>query len=133
MEHKKISFSLKTVTEKTVYKAMCSLKKKKSAGVDGISQENLVLGAKALVVPLTRIINNSIANGEFPEMWKEALVTPILKKGDPTKKENYRPVSCLSVASKVPEKVYATKLHTTWKCISSFLKINMGSSKKDQQ
>jgi hypothetical protein len=26
-------------------------------------------------------------------MWKEALVTPILKKGDPTKKENYRPVS----------------------------------------
>ena len=105
MEHKKISFSLKTVTEKTVYKAMCSLKKKKSAGVDGISQENLVLGAKALVVPLTRIINNSIANGEFPEMWKEALVTPILKKGDPTKKENYRPVSCLSVASKVLEKI----------------------------
>ena len=56
---------------------MCSLKKKKSAGVDGISQENLVLGAKALDVPLTRIINNSIANGEFPEMWKEALVTPV--------------------------------------------------------
>jgi len=25
----------------------------KSAGVDGISQENLVFGAKALVVPLT--------------------------------------------------------------------------------
>jgi hypothetical protein len=37
-------------------------------------------------------------------MWKQALVTPILKKGDPTKKENYRPVSCLSVASKVLEK-----------------------------
>ncbi len=53
---------------------------KKSAGVNGISQENLVLGAKALVVPLTIIINNSITNGEFPEMWKEALVTPILKK-----------------------------------------------------
>ena len=84
---------MKTVTEKTVYKAMCSLKKKKSAGVDGISQENLVLGAKALVVPLTRIINNSITNGEFPEMWKEALVTPTLKKGDPTKRENYRHVS----------------------------------------
>jgi len=105
MEQKKIKFRLKTVTEKMVYKAMCSLKKKKSAGVDGISQENLVLGAKVLVVPLTRIINNSIANGEFPEMWKEALVTPILKKGDPTKKENYRPVSCLSVASKVLEKI----------------------------
>jgi hypothetical protein len=67
---------------------MCSLKKKKSAGVDGINQEQLVLGTKVLVVPLTRIINSSITNGEFPDMWKEALVTPILKKGDPTKKEN---------------------------------------------
>jgi hypothetical protein len=46
----------------------------------------LVLGAKVLVVPLTRIINSSISSGESPSMWKEALVTPILKKGDPTKK-----------------------------------------------
>jgi hypothetical protein len=71
MEQKQIKFSLKTVSEKTVYKAMCSLKKKKNAGVDGISQEQLVLGTKVLVVPLTRIINNSITNGEFPEMWKD--------------------------------------------------------------
>jgi hypothetical protein len=39
MEQKHIKFSLKSVTEKTVYKAICSLKKKKSAGIDGISQE----------------------------------------------------------------------------------------------
>jgi hypothetical protein len=51
MEQKNIKFSLKTVTEKTVYKAICSLKKKKRAGIDGISQEQLVLGAKVLVVP----------------------------------------------------------------------------------
>jgi hypothetical protein len=88
-----------------VYKAICSLKKKKSAGIDGISQEQLFLGVKVLVVPLTRIINNSISSGEFPLIWKEALVKPILKKGDPTKKENYRPVSYLSVASTVLEKI----------------------------
>jgi hypothetical protein len=88
MEQKKINLSLKTVSEKTDYKAMCSVKKKKSAGVDGISQEQLVLGTEVLVLPLTRIINNSITNVEFPEKWKEALVTPIQKKGDPTKKEN---------------------------------------------
>jgi hypothetical protein len=41
--------------------------------------------AKVLVVPLIRIINSSISSGEFPSMWKEALVTPILKIGDPTK------------------------------------------------
>jgi hypothetical protein len=99
---KNIKFSLKTVTEKPVYKAICSLTTEKSTGIDGISQEQLVLGAKVLVTPLTRIINSSISSGEFPSMWKEALVTP---KGDPNKNKNYRPASCLSVASKVLEKI----------------------------
>ena len=101
MERKNLKFTLKTVTEKKVKKAMMSLKKKKSAGNDGISQENLVLGTDTLVIPMTRIINSSISTGIVPEKWKEAIVTPILKKGDSKKKENYRPVSCLIVASKV--------------------------------
>ncbi len=82
-----IKFSLKTVTEKTAHKAICSLKGEKSAGIDGISQKQLVLGAKVLVVPLTIIINNSISSGEFPSVWKEALVTPILKKETQPKKK----------------------------------------------
>ena len=55
---------------------------------DGISQENLVLGTDTLVIPLTRIINNSIRKGIVPEKWKEAIVTvtPILKKVDAKKK-----------------------------------------------
>jgi hypothetical protein len=70
-----LSLAGKLSQKKTVYKAICSLKKKKSAGIDGISQEQLVLGAKVLVVPLTRIINNSISSGEFPSIWKEATAT----------------------------------------------------------
>jgi hypothetical protein len=41
MENKKNFIFFKNSHGKKVYKAMCSLKKKKSAGVDGISQENL--------------------------------------------------------------------------------------------
>ena len=105
MVKKNIKFSLKTVSEKKVYKAICSLKRKKSSGSDGLTQEQLVLGAKTIAVPLTRIINSSISSGIFPEEWKEAIISPILKKGDPTKKENYRPVSCLPVAAKVLEMI----------------------------
>jgi hypothetical protein len=65
----------------------------------------LILGTVVLKIPLTRILNSSIQSGEFTKPWKEALVTPTLKKGDPKKKENYRPVSCLIVASKVLEKI----------------------------
>ena len=44
-----------------------TMKKKKSSGIDKISQECLLLGAEILTTPLTRLINNSIDSGIFPE------------------------------------------------------------------
>ena len=43
------------------------LKKKKSAGVDRLSQDKLISGAASLISPLTIIINQSITEGEFPQ------------------------------------------------------------------
>ena len=54
---------------------------------------------------LTTLINKSIEMWEFPSNWKEALVTPVLTKGDPQLLENYRPVSCLPAASKLLEMI----------------------------
>ena len=76
----------------------------------GISQECLLLGQEALAAPLTDIINQSIRTGIFPAQWKEAVVVPILKKGDAKDPKNYRPVSCLAAASKVLEKVVCEQL-----------------------
>ena len=93
------------------------LKKKKSAGLDGLSQENLLLGSSKLLCPLTKIINQSIREGKFPTSWKSAVVTPILKKGSPEQLNNFRPVSCLPAASKVLEIEACSQL-------SDFLKSN---------
>ena len=46
----------------------------------------------------------------MPETWKSAVVSPILKKGSSTDKNNYRPVSCLIKASKVLEKVVCNQM-----------------------
>ena len=100
----------KKVTQKQLALHMKKLNKKKSSGVDGLSQENLLLGRKNLMAPLTTIINKSIEEGEFPSAWKKALVTPVLKKGSPQSLNNYRPVSCLPAASKVLEIVVCTQL-----------------------
>ena len=89
---------------------MKSMSKKKSKGNDGVSQECLLLGGEVLAAPLTKIINNSITSGIFPTGWKEAIVVPILKKGDPKDPKNYRPVSCLTAASKVLEKAVCQQL-----------------------
>ena len=86
MKTRGFKFALKTVTEKTVSKAMRRMKKKKSAGSDGIRQDIMLLGEMALITPLTHLINTSIATGVFPDHWKEAIMIPILKKGSSTDK-----------------------------------------------
>ena len=59
-------FKLKTVHENELLKILKSLKPKKNHVFDGISSEILKLGAEALKVPLTYIINSSILSGKFP-------------------------------------------------------------------
>jgi len=44
--------------------------------------------------------------GEFPHCWKESLVVPIPKSGDRSNPGNYRPISLLSVTSKLLERHY---------------------------
>ena len=110
MKDRNLRFKLRTVSTPAVHKLMKKMTKKKSKGNDGITQECLLLGQDVLASPLTNIINRSIMTGIVPEMWKEAVVVPILKKGDPTDLKNYRPVSCLAAASKVLEKVVCEQL-----------------------
>ena len=110
MKNKNLKLKLKLVSAKTVKKLMNSMAAKKSKGNDGVPQDCLLLGQEVIVNPLTNIINTSIEAGVFPELWKEAIVVPILKKGDAKELSNYRPVSCLPAASKVLEKVVCEQL-----------------------
>ena len=104
------SLEFKTISQTQMKAHLKKLNKKKSSGLDGLSQENLLLGTKNLLAPLTSIVNQSIMQGEFPEEWKQAAVTPVLKKGNPQLLNNYRPVSCLPAASKVLEIVVCSQL-----------------------
>ena len=49
-----VHFNLKTVNQKQLNKALKKMKKKQSAGVDGLSQDKLVLGSKTLVYRLVK-------------------------------------------------------------------------------
>ena len=67
-----------------------------------------------LITPITSIINASLAQGTCPNFFKQAHVTPILKKSSLDKEvfKNYRPVSNLNFISKILERVVAAQLHT---------------------
>ena len=54
---------------------------------------------------VTRILNESLRSGIFPDSLKIARVVPIFKSGDETDVNNYRPISVLPVLSKLFERV----------------------------
>ena len=49
--------------------------------------------------------NNSVFYSIFPSPMKNAIITPVYKKGTKTSKDNYRPVSILSNISKIYERL----------------------------
>ena len=102
---------LQPVEESKVKKIIQELKPKTSCGKDGMSAELLKLGGEVLHVPLTRIINTSIATKKFPTFWKEAVVKPLWKnKGSKEEMQNYRPVALLCVPGMILERVVTEQI-----------------------
>ena len=66
------------------------------------------------LMPITQIVNTSLASGEFPSRFKRAVILPLIKKAslDCSELKNYQPVSNLSFISKVLERVVASRLNT---------------------
>ena len=58
-----------------------------------------------IACPLTHVINLSLIQGVVPDDLKSARVVPLFKKSDKTEVGNYRPMSILSIISKVFKKV----------------------------
>jgi len=53
---------------------------------------------------VTRLFNLSIQSGKVPAEWKQFLVVPIPKSSDLSSPNNYRPISLLSILSKLLER-----------------------------
>ena len=72
----------------------------------------LKLVANELAPFLTTLFNRSLAAGHFPDVFKEAYITPIIKKPslDSADVRSYRPISNLSVISKLLERTVARQL-----------------------
>ena len=95
------------VNTEGVRKLLYNLNPYKANGPDEVSGHFLKEAADELAEPLTFIFNATLFQGEIPNIWKEALVTPIFKPGkkDRSKAENYRPIGLTSVACKILEHI----------------------------
>ena len=97
-------FKFKDITEDEIIKIIKTLKSS-SCGVDGISAFFIKLASHFIAKPLANIINASFRHRTFPKRWKFAIVKPIPKIPMPTSESDYRPISLLTVHSKILEKV----------------------------
>ena len=103
----------KSVTVVEVTKLVTSMTNK-SCELDPMPTSFVKVAVGALAPIITRIVNGSLMSGVFPSCYKEALVTPLLKKQslDCNLLQNYRPVSNLTLISKTIEKVVSAQLNT---------------------
>ena len=73
-------------------------------GHDDTSATMLKKTAMSITPVITELFNISIRLGEIPDEWKVARITPIPKGGNASDPGNYRPISLLSILSKLLEK-----------------------------
>ena len=94
-----------SITKECIQDRLEKLNGNKSCGPDNMHPYVLKNTAGAICIPLEIIFNMSLRNGECPDDWRRANVTPIHKKGDKTEPGNYRPVSLTSQVCKVLESI----------------------------
>ena len=103
-------FKFKNVSLADVIKLGKSIKPKMSAGPDNIPSKISKIMIMTIPQVYQSLINSSMNSGKIHQRLKEALIVPILKKGEKTSMTNYRPISLITSTSKILEKVITKQL-----------------------
>ena len=124
------SMFLSEVTENEVEKIIDNLEKKASSGDDLINNIIVKTSKNETVEILTYLINRSFDEGIFPVSLKKAKVIPLHKDGSKTDVNNYRPISLLTVWSKIFERVMYNRMYNYMEHFSLFYKKQFGFRSK---
>jgi hypothetical protein len=103
------TFELNSITELDILKVIKTIKTNAS-GSDNFNINIIKLTLPYSLTCLCHIINTSFITGIFPSKWKKAIVIPVPKNNNPTQLSHYRPVSLLSVLSKIIEKLVSIQV-----------------------
>ena len=83
----------------------------KSIGPNIIPLKLLKILSPHISSPLSLIMTESFQSGIFPKQMQQAKVIPVFKKGCSITASNYRPISLLSICSKITEKLMYKRLY----------------------
>ena len=82
-----------------------------------IPTEILKFNSDTLSQPISNLINMYLATGVFPDIFKLAKIISVFKDGDSSNNTDYRPLSPISILSKIFRKYMNVRLYS---CLEKF-------------
>src|SRR6267154_267671 len=104
------TFFCESIFQSEIYNLIAKFKSKYSSGPDVFNARLIFDIEPAIISPLCFIYNLSLSTGTFPTDLKIAKTIPIYIKGDHSTMGNYRPISLLSIFSKILESLVSSRL-----------------------
>jgi hypothetical protein len=104
-------FEFSMVNVDTVTEKLKSINPKKATGFDNMPGKLIQIAHQELSVPICDLINRAIASRVFPDSLKCAEVSPLFKKEYTMSKCNFRPVSILTIISKIYEMILNDQMY----------------------
>lgn len=98
------------ITKSEIVKTVKQLKKSKSPGPDGLSNELYVTHVETLTPFLLELFNHFLESGNILPDLKKGNITLIHKKGCKSLIQNYRPISLLNADLKIFTRILANRL-----------------------
>ncbi|VDI06090.1 Hypothetical predicted protein [Mytilus galloprovincialis] len=98
------------ITTEGTSKSLKNLNPSKAIGPDKISLHFLKEVHHEISPMISDLFNSSVNTGTVPNDWREALVTPVFKKGAKSKPENYRPICLTCILSKSLEHIIVSSI-----------------------
>ena len=106
-KHAGKNFNISPPSEEDIVDIIEKLNDKKATGIDKTSAKLIKMSKDVIKRPLTEAIKSSIETKKFPKLMKYGKITPLYKfpkEGSRQNKADYRPVTVLTVFSKIEER-----------------------------
>ena len=117
---------MKPIIHTEIEDIISSFKISKSTGPFSIPVKLLKLLKPYISKLLAIIFNESITLSIFPDKLKCAKVIPVHETGSPTDPSDYRPISLLSIYSKILEKLMYNRLYEFLDKVDAFYSLQFG-------
>ena len=101
----------RSILGQDIREAIANFITSKRCGTDNTPSYFLKLALPSLENSRAILCNTALEKSSFPDLWKIAKIAPIYKDGDKSEKSNHRPISVLSVISRLFERLVYNQLY----------------------